>query len=70
MLALILVVGSFTACGGSNDTGGADATEVKIGVNYELTGAVATYGEASTDGILMFEEINTAGGINRLTIVQ
>jgi branched-chain amino acid transport system substrate-binding protein len=70
LLALILVVGSFTACGGGNDTGGADATEVKIGVNYELTGAVATYGEASTDGILMaFEEINAAGGINGLTIV-
>jgi len=70
LLALILVVGSFAACGGGNDTGGADATEVKIGVNYELTGAVATYGEASTDGILMaFEEINAAGGINGLTIV-
>jgi len=70
LLALILVVGSFTACGGGNDTGGADVTEVKIGVNYELTGAVATYGEASTDGILMaFEEINAAGGINGLTIV-
>ena len=70
LLALILVIGSFTACGDDADTGGADATEVKIGVNYELTGAVATYGEASKDGILMaFEEINAAGGVNGLQIV-
>ncbi|MDD4564193.1 MAG: ABC transporter substrate-binding protein [Eubacteriales bacterium] len=70
LLALILVIGSFTACGDDADTGDADATEVKIGVNYELTGAVATYGEASKDGILMaFEEINAAGGVNGLQIV-
>ena len=73
LLTLILVIGSFTACGGSKDTGDGDAAaakEVKIGINYELTGAVATYGEASVDGIMMaFDEINAAGGINGMKIV-
>ncbi len=73
LLALILVIGSFTACGGTKDTndeGDAAATEVKIGINYELTGAVATYGKASKDGIMMaFNEINEAGGINGMKIV-
>ena len=72
LLALILVIGSFTACGGAKESeeGDAAATEVKIGINYELTGAVATYGEASVDGIMMaFDEINAAGGINGMQIV-
>lgn len=73
LLALVLVVGSFTACGGGKDTGDngdAAPTEVKIGINYELTGAVATYGQASVDGIMMaFDEINAAGGINGMKIV-
>ncbi len=73
MLSLIMVIGSFTACGGSADSGDGDAaaaSEVKIGINYELTGAVATYGEASVDGIMMaFDEINEAGGINGMQIV-
>lgn len=72
LLAIIMVIGSFTACGGGKDAGngGDAATEVKIGINYELSGAVATYGEASVDGILMaFDEINEAGGINGMKIV-
>ena len=73
LLALVLVIGSFTACGGKKDTsdnGGAAPTEVKIGINYELSGAVATYGQASVDGIMMaFDEINAAGGINGMKIV-
>ncbi|MDD4495796.1 MAG: ABC transporter substrate-binding protein, partial [Eubacteriales bacterium] len=49
----------FTGCSGSN------SNEIKIGVNYELTGEVATYGQASVAGIkLAVEEINAAGGIN------
>ena len=72
LLALIMVIGSFTACGGKKDSGNGDAAakEVKIGINYELTGQVATYGEASVDGIMMaFDEINKAGGINGMKIV-
>ncbi|MDP4114387.1 MAG: ABC transporter substrate-binding protein, partial [Bacillota bacterium] len=73
LLTLVLVIGSFTACGGAKeDTSDKSAapTEVKIGINYELTGAVATYGQASVDGIKMaFDEINAAGGVNGMKIV-
>ena len=59
----------FAACGGGGgaaETPGAAASDVvKIGVNYELSGAVATYGDASVKGIEMaVEEINAAGGID------
>lgn len=38
---------------------------IKIGVNFELSGDVATYGQANVQGIEMAaEEINAAGGIN------
>lgn len=74
LLAMILIIGSFTACGGAKDSGngdgGAAPTEVKIGINYELSGGVATYGQASVDGIMMaFDEINAAGGIDGMKIV-
>ena len=70
MLVLILAVGAFAGCGGGGgEEEDAAAETVKIGINYELTGAVATYGEASVDGIMMaFDEINAAGGINGMMI--
>ncbi len=38
---------------------------IKIGVNYELSGPVATYGNNTVDGIkLAIQEVNDAGGIN------
>lgn len=43
--------------------------EIKIGINYELSGGVATYGQSSVDGIMMaIDEINAAGGVNGKTI--
>jgi branched-chain amino acid transport system substrate-binding protein len=73
LFVLVLVIGSFAACGGAKEETGdnsAAPTEVKIGINYELSGAVATYGQASVDGIMMaFDEINAAGGINGMKIV-
>jgi len=37
---------------------------IKIGLNYELSGGVAAYGQSSRDGILMaFDEINAKGGV-------
>ncbi len=69
-MTLALVLGSFAGCGKAAEEEGAAATEVKIGINYELTGGVATYGQASVDGIQMaFDEINEAGGINGMKIV-
>jgi len=65
LLTLVFAVGLMAGCGGND----ADSTEIKIGVNYELTGEVASYGEASVDGIKMaFDEINAAGGINGMQI--
>jgi len=52
---------------GGGDTGSApaaDAGKVEIGVNYELSGAVASYGQDSVDGIKMaIDEVNAAGGV-------
>jgi branched-chain amino acid transport system substrate-binding protein len=74
LLVLFLVVGLFAGC--SSNTGGADEDSnskdsgengeetIKIGLNYELSGTVATYGQGLTEGIEMaFEEINAAGGV-------
>lgn len=73
LLALVLTAGSFAACGdngGTENGGDATAKEVKIGINYELSGEVASYGESSVAGIEMaFDEINAAGGINGMKIV-
>jgi branched-chain amino acid transport system substrate-binding protein len=41
------------------------AGSVKVGINMELSGAVATYGEDTVKGIeLAIEQLNAAGGIN------
>ncbi|NLW23925.1 MAG: ABC transporter substrate-binding protein [Clostridia bacterium] len=75
LLTLSLVVSLFTGCSGDKNTSsqegsGTEAQQVKIGINYELSGNVASYGESSVNGILMaFDEINAAGGINGMEIV-
>jgi len=74
VLALAVVMA--TGCGGGapaggdgDDEGGFDGT-IKIGINYELSGGVATYGQASLDGItLAIEEVNAAGGVNGKELV-
>ena len=64
LLALTMVMSmALTGCGGGESEGGESDT-IKIGVNYELSGAVATYGQSSVDGVtLAIDEINAAGGI-------
>ena len=43
----------------------ADAKTFKLGVNLELSGAVAAYGDVESDGIkLAVDEINKDGGID------
>jgi branched-chain amino acid transport system substrate-binding protein len=77
MLVLItFVAGIAMGCGGGSQTpapapsegegqGDAPATDpIKIGVNYELSGPVATYGSHTANAIqLAFDEINAAGGV-------
>lgn len=61
VVSLALLAG----CGGGSGSGSAQGDTIKIGVSYELSGAVATYGDDSVKGIEMaIEEINAAGGIN------
>ncbi|NLY09004.1 MAG: ABC transporter substrate-binding protein, partial [Tissierellia bacterium] len=63
MLALVLML---TACGGGKEaaTTGEDSDEIVIGVMGPLTGNVAIYGIASTNGTKQaIDEINAAGGI-------
>lgn len=76
-LALVLVLAFAAGCApkqtggdtpatnpGTETPGTAEGDTIRIGVNYELSGAVATYGTNLNDGIkLAFEEINAAGGV-------
>ncbi len=58
MTALVLTL--FAGCSETTNQ-----NEIKIGINYELTGEVATYGQSSVEGIeLAIEQINNAGGID------
>lgn len=64
--AAVAVAGTLAACSASpTGTNGADGDTIKLGVNYELSGDVATYGQASVAGIKMaIDEVNEAGGID------
>lgn len=66
ILTIFVLLFALVGCTGTG-TGGND---IKIGINYELSGGVAAYGQASVIGIKMaVEEINEAGGINGKKIV-
>jgi len=68
LMALCLLASGVTACG--NNSTAQNENEIKIGINYELSGGVASYGQSSVDGIMMaIDEINEAGGINGKKIV-
>jgi branched-chain amino acid transport system substrate-binding protein len=62
MLAVMLMVLSFAGCKKAETA--KDSKTVKVGLDYELSGAVATYGQSLVAGIeLAFEEINKNGGV-------
>jgi len=59
ILSVLLVTALLTGCAGGS------TNEIRIGINYELSGEAATYGQSSAEGIeLAIEQINAAGGIN------
>ena len=60
----LLACSMFTGCGG--DSGGtANADQIVIGSNFELTGNHAQYGANAAKGLkLAVKEVNDAGGIN------
>lgn len=64
-LALLAGCSTTPAKPGGSGAPAASGDTIKIGINYELTGNVATYGQASVKGIeLAIKEINAGGGIN------
>lgn len=66
ILTVVLAIALLAGCGGQS----ANSDEIRIGINYELSGGVASYGQSSVEGIEMaIEEINNAGGINGKKIV-
>ncbi len=70
LLAVGLLVSGLTACGANSNGGQANSNEIKIGINYELSGGVASYGQSSVDGIMMaIDEINAAGGVDGKKLV-
>ena len=63
MLAVIMVVSMFAACGKKGYT--SDNTEYVIGCSGPLTGAAAVYGVAVKNAAqIAVDEINAAGGLN------
>jgi len=63
VLAGAALAGTVLAGCGGQQAGSSDT--IKIGANFEMTGNVANYGQATLDGLnLAIEEINAAGGVN------
>lgn len=61
ILLVAMLAVSIVGCTGNEEA----SDTIRIGVNYELSGAVATYGSNTVDGIkLAVKEVNEAGGIN------
>jgi branched-chain amino acid transport system substrate-binding protein len=64
-MASTLVAGILAGCGAKESSGGGASDKIKIGVNLELSGNVASYGESLEKGIdLATDEINANGGID------
>ena len=78
LVAAVLLAAMTAGCGGGGGAkkpadNKAAAAEALIGANYELTGNVASYGQAAlAGGKMAVDEINKAGGINgkKLRIVE
>lgn len=65
MVSLVLVLSLLAGCTAKTTDGGNESGDtIKVGLNYELSGGVATYGQGLTEGIeLAIEEINKNGGV-------
>lgn len=65
VLSALLAMVLFTACSGGGDTSvKVDPNTVRIGINMELTGEVASYGNSELEGIeLAIKQANEKGGV-------
>lgn len=65
LTSLTIAASLFTGCAPkSSSTGNNNSDTIKVGLDYELSGDVATYGQGLTDGIeFAIKEINEKGGV-------
>jgi branched-chain amino acid transport system substrate-binding protein len=67
LVVMLFILGIAAGCGGgggTSQTGEKAGDDIKVGINVELSGGVASYGTNARDGaILAIEEINKAGGV-------
>jgi branched-chain amino acid transport system substrate-binding protein len=62
LVSSLVTMSLLSGCSSAVSGGKSDA--IKLGLNYELSGGAATYGQSLTAGIeLALEEINKAGGV-------
>lgn len=62
--SLTIAASLFAGCASKSSSAGNNSDTIKVGLNYELSGDVATYGQGLTDGIeLAVKEINANGGV-------
>jgi branched-chain amino acid transport system substrate-binding protein len=63
-MASALLAGVLAGCSGAPKSSGSDSKTIKVGVNLELSGGVASYGESLENGVdIAVDEINKAGGV-------
>jgi branched-chain amino acid transport system substrate-binding protein len=63
LVASLVTLSTFAGCA-AKPVNNSAASTVKVGLNYELTGGVASYGQSLVGGIeLAFEELNKNGGV-------
>ncbi len=66
LTSVILLISACAPANNGNSAGqlGSGTTSIKIGINMELSGDVASYGESTVNGIMLaIDEINANGGI-------
>lgn len=65
LMALFVAASLFTGCSPKNQSTGSNGSNtIKVGLDYELSGDVATYGQGLTEGIeFAVKEINKNGGV-------
>lgn len=65
-LVVLFTMGIVAGCGGGEEGQGeaSSGDTIKVGINYELSGDIATFGSHTRDGVMLaFEEINANGGV-------
>lgn len=64
LMTALLSASLLAGCAPGSNNGSAGGDTIKVGLNYELSGPVSTYGQSLTAGIeLAIEEINANGGV-------